>query len=381
MWISNVQLLGFRNYDQAAIDLEPGLNLLFGENGRGKTNLVEAIYFLGTQNSHRVAQNSNLIKSSAHSSTLSAKAEAGSRQLLLAAELNRESANRYFVNGSQQKRSQDFVGLIRPVMFSPEDLDLVRRDPADRRSFLDQAIALLKPRMQGVKSDYDRVLKQRNALLKSAKSVAKPDLTTLEIWDEQLVALGAQIVMARLDLVSSLVPILSDFYKKLSQSEDETRITIRSSIAGGDEDSFGLLENVEQSALQEMFHGKLLEHRSSELERGITLVGPHRDEMLIEKAGLPARTQSSQGEAWSLALGLKLALAQLLRQDSLTGDPILILDDVFSVLDSGRRSRLVEFVADYEQVLVTSADRASAPDLNWQKSIEVLEGGQLGTQF
>ena len=381
MWVGSVQLHNFRNYEQLTANLTPGLNLVYGENGRGKTNLVEGIFFLGSFESHRIAANSNLIRAGQNSATISVTANSQKRNLVLASEINRSASNRYFLNGNQQRRVADVTGLVRSLIFAPEDLDLIRRDPQDRRFFLDQALALLKPRMGGVRSDYDRVLKQRNALLKSARQTTKPDLSTLDIWDEQLVSLGTEIISARIELVSELQPLVAGFYKALANSEEIVELAIQSSIASDDDESVETLESAKIADISTMFMEKLAANRSRELERGITLSGPHRDELLILKDRLPARTQSSQGEAWSMALGLKLALGELIRTDSPTGDPILILDDVFAVLDAGRRERLVKFVSSYEQVIITSADRESAPNLEWTTQLEVLQGGLIETQL
>jgi len=381
VWVGSVQLHNFRNYEQLTANLTPGLNLIYGENGRGKTNLVEGIYFLGSFESHRIAANSNLIRSRESSATISVTAHANQRTLVLASEINRSASNRYYLNGNQQRRVSEVSGVVRSLIFAPEDLDLVRRDPQDRRFFLDQALALLKPRMSGVRSDYDRVLKQRNALLKSARQTSKPDLSTLDIWDEQLVALGSEIIAARIELVSALLPLVANFYQELSSSVEQVEMRIESSIASDDEDAPLPLETANLNEIQKIFHEKLASNRDRELERGITLFGPHRDELLILKDQLPARTQSSQGEAWSIALGLKLALGELLRTDSSTGDPILILDDVFAVLDAGRRERLVKFVSNYEQVIITSADKQSAPNLSWSTQLEVMQGGLVEPQL
>ena len=381
MWVGSVQLHNFRNYEQLTANLTPGLNLIYGENGRGKTNLVEGIYFLGSFESHRIAANSNLIRSGENSATISVTAHANQRTLVLASEINRSASNRYYLNGNQQRRVSEVSGVVRSLIFAPEDLDLVRRDPQDRRFFLDQALALLKPRMSGLRSDYDRVLKQRNALLKSARQTSKPDLSTLDIWDEQLVALGSEIIAARIELVASLLPLVANFYQELSSSVEQIELRVESSIASEDEDAPLPLETAKLNEIQKIFHEKLAANRDRELERGVTLFGPHRDELLILKDHLPARTQSSQGEAWSIALGLKLALGELLRTDSSTGDPILILDDVFAVLDAGRRERLVRFVSNYEQVIITSADKQSAPNLSWSTQLEVMQGGLVEPQL
>jgi DNA replication and repair protein RecF len=371
LWLNSIQLQDYRNYQNLEIGFRPGITLLHGPNGEGKTNLVEAIYFASTLQSHRVAGYQNLISQNSPLSQITAKAQHGGRELLVGLEINNKGNNRYFVNGNQVRKASELVGLIGTVIFAPEDLDLVRRDPSDRRSFMDQALFQLKPRMAGVKSDYDRVLKQRNALLKSAKSSMKPELSTLEIWDDQLITLGVELIVQRLALLKHLGPLLSDFYLKLSGANEQIKLSLVSAI--GDDDNLSELPD-DRDELATMFRSRILENRARELERGITLVGPHRDELLIEKDGLVARSHASQGEAWSLALGLKLALATLLKENSKSGDPILLLDDVFAVLDVGRRARLLEFVLTYEQVIVTAADKEMAPELDWADVYRVSGG-------
>jgi DNA replication and repair protein RecF len=379
VWISSLQLENFRNYRQLSLNLEPGINLLIGENGAGKTNLVEACVYLSTLESHRVSGYGSLINSQSQNAQLSLKAKNDNREISVAAEINRDKANRYFLNSHQVKRTSDLVGVSKVVVFAPEDLDLVRRDPQDRRRFLDDSMIQLKPRLAGVKSDYERVLKQKAALLKSARQVTNPDLTTLDIWDDQLVSLGSELIFHRQELISKIFPLLQDFYTQLSGKPESLELILRSSVAGGDEEEdFTPLSSWDKPEISEAFYQRLQELRSRELERGVSLVGPHRDELSILKSGLLARNHASQGEAWSLALGLKLAMAQLLREDSQSGDPVLILDDVFAVLDAGRRQRLVEFVIENEQVLITSADVDAVPNLSVAKRLEISGGEVVG---
>ena len=379
MWISSLQLENFRNYRQLSVSFEPGINLLIGENGAGKTNLVEACVYLSTLESHRVSGYTALIGSEGASSQLSLKAKNNGREISVAAELNKDKPNRYFLNSHQVKRTSDLVGVSKVVVFAPEDLDLVRRDPQDRRKFLDESMIQLKPRLAGVKADYERVLKQKAALLKSARQVSSPDLTTLDIWDDQLVALGTEIIFHRQELISIIFPLLQDFYHQLSGQPETLELLLKTSVAGGEEEEeFQSLSSWDKQEIQDAFYQRLAELRPRELERGVSLVGPHRDELTILKSGLLARNHASQGEAWSLALGLKLAMAQLLRSDSQSGDPVLILDDVFAVLDAGRRQRLVEFVINNEQVLITSADLEAVPDLLVAKRLEVVGGEVFG---
>ena len=371
MWLSSIQLLGFRNYSDLELTLSPGLTLLHGPNGEGKTNLIEAVHFASTLQSHRVAGYHTLISRGLETSQLSVKGVHAGRDLLVGLEISSKNSNRYFVNGNQVRKSSDVLGLIGTVIFAPEDLDLVRRDPSDRRDFMDRALFQLKPRLAGVKSDYDRVLKQRNALLKSARAVKNPDLSTLDIWDDQLVSLGVELILQRLELIEKLGPLLSDFYQKLSGANEEIQLSLVSAIE--EDDQYGELPSSREE-LSTLFYERLAETRSKELERGITLVGPHRDELLIQKDGLVARSHASQGEAWSIALGLKLSLATLIRENSNLGDPVLLLDDVFAVLDVGRRARLLEFVLGYEQVIVTAADKDMAPAVDWAAVYMVDQG-------
>ena len=373
MWLRSLQLTGYRNYEQLSAEFPAGPVLIIGENGEGKTNLVEAIGYLSTLESHRVSGYQALIQKHQVSSQLSAKVSHQGRDLMVGIELNKDSPNRFFLNGSQRKKTSEILGLIRTVTFAPEDLDLIRRDPSDRRAFMDSSLVQLKPRIAGVKSDYDRVLKQRNALLKSARSVKNPDLGTLDIWDDQLVALGTELTIERLNLVAQLEPLIKDFYAKLSASKEEVRLRLVSAVGAEEGENFADIES-DAKAYSNDFYQRLETLRDREIERGITLAGPHRDELVIEKGGLLAKSHASQGEAWSLALGLKLALGSVSRKNSDLGDPILLLDDVFAVLDKGRRQRLLEFVTDYEQVFITAADQAMAPQLDWAAELSVSKG-------
>ena len=373
MWLKSLQLANFRNYSQLNVDFAAGQVLLYGENGEGKTNLVEAVSYLSVLESHRVSGYKSLIQKDHSTAQLSGKVNHNSRELLVGIELNKDSGNRYFLNGSARKKTSEILGLVRTVSFSPEDLDLIRRDPSDRRKFLDNSLVQLKPRLSGVKADYERVLKQRNALLKSARGVKNPELSTLEIWDDQLVALGTELAAERLELVTALSPLLQTFYTALSGSHDEISLRVVSAVGSDDSEKWTDIES-DPKAYSQLFYERLDSLRKKELERGITLAGPHRDELLIDKAGLLARTHASQGEAWSLALGLKLALGDVSRKTSNNGDPILLLDDVFAVLDKGRRERLVEFVTDYEQVIITAADETMAPNLDWSSRMNVSGG-------
>lgn len=373
MWLESLQLSNYRNYEQLSANFVAGPILVFGENGEGKTNLLEAVSYISSLESHRVAGYQSLIRQNQPSAQLSAKVNHNSRQMLVGIELGRDASNRYFLNGSVRKKTSEILGLVRTVSFAPEDLDLIRRDPSDRRKFLDSSLMQLRPRLAGVKTDYDRVLKQRNALLKSARGLKNPDLATLDIWNEQLVTLGTEIASERLKLVTTLAPLLQDFYAVLSDARDEIRLRLVSEVGGDDNEKWADIEP-DARLYSQLFFERLESLQRKEIERGITLVGPHRDELLINKDGLLAKTHASQGEAWSLALGLKLALGDVSRKTSDNGDPILLLDDVFAVLDKGRRERLVEFVTDYEQVIITAADETMAPELSWSNKMHVMSG-------
>lgn len=373
MFISAVALENFRNYKQLNLNLTSGFSLFYGANGEGKTNLVESIGFLASLESHRVAGYQALIREDEESARISATAEFLNRRITPAIELNRSSANRYFLNGNLQRKPQEILGSIFAVVFAPEDLDIVRRDPSDRRDFLDSLAVQLKPRLAGINADYDRVLKQRNALLKTARLTGAKDLTTLDIWDDQLVGFGSELIANRLELISKLSPLIESFYKELSGKSEQIELELLSSITEDEVENFKALSGSTQE-ISEQFLDRLQQIRNKEIERGITLAGPHRDELLISKAGQPARSHASQGEAWSIALGAKLAAAQLLREQSSVGDPVIILDDVFSVLDQGRRVRLIDFAKDFEQVLITATTSDGLPQLQWAAKHRVVSG-------
>ena len=369
MWVSELQLASFRNYQTLQTRFSEGRNLIHGPNGEGKTNLVEAIGFLSSLSSHRLGNQKSLIKHQSTSAQLSAKVKSGEREISVGVEINSGQSNKYYLNGSPRQRATDILGNLAAVVFAPEDLDIVRRDPGDRRGFLDQTSALLRPRLGQLRLDYERVLKQRNTLLKSSRGVKNPDLSTLDIWDEQLVDIGSQITEARFDLISILGPSLQAFYTELSGSQETIQLELVSLSVQDDPSA------IDRDQIAKQLRENLQQNRQQELDRGLTLFGPHRDELLITKAGLLARSHASQGEAWSLALGLKLAVASQLR-DRPGGDPVVILDDVFAVLDPGRRERLVEFVSSFQQVLVTAADPAATPTLSWDARFSV-GGGEV----
>lgn len=372
MFIKHLSLANFRNYETAEVAFSPGVNLLIGPNGQGKTNLVEAIRYLSTLSSHRVAGYLPLIRHAQpeiNQAVIRALAHHDSRDALVELELNRNSANRARVNKSNSTRVRDILGYVNTVTFAPEDLDIIKKDPSNRRDFIDELLVQVSPRFAGVFTDYDRVLKQRNTLLRTARQTGAKgtSLSTLDAWDESLVKFGSEIVAARVALVERLRPLLTEAYQAIAIANNEPRILVKSSLLGAaiaDEDDSDALEHIESSDLVEtqlLYRSKLQAVRAKELERGITMVGPHRDDLVLLLSQLPAKGYASHGESWSFALALRLASINLLRAETRSGDPVLILDDVFAELDAGRRSRLADLVASNEQVLITAAVGEDVP--------------------
>ncbi|MGW6979816.1 DNA replication/repair protein RecF [Streptomyces sp. NPDC054932] len=354
MHVSHLSLADFRSYARAEVPLDPGVTAFVGPNGQGKTNLVEAIGYLATLGSHRVSSDAPLVRMGADRAVIRAAVTQGERQQLVELELNPGRANRARINRSSQVRPRDVLGIIRTVLFAPEDLALVKGDPGERRRFLDELVTARSPRMAAVRSDYERVLKQRNTLLKSAAMARRHggrslDLSTLDVWDQHLARAGAELLAQRLDLIATLLPLADKAYEQLAPGGGPLGLAYKSS-AGEPVDS-GAARTRE--ALYEVLLAALAEVRKQEIERGVTLVGPHRDDLLLRLGELPAKGYASHGESWSYALALRLASYELLRSEG--SEPVLILDDVFAELDTRRRERLAELVAPGEQVLVTAA--------------------------
>jgi DNA replication and repair protein RecF len=363
VYVSHLTLHNFRSYATADVALEPGATAFIGRNGQGKTNLVEAIDYLSRLSSHRVATDAPLVKAGCDQAIVRAAVVRDGRTAVLEVELNPGKANRARVNRSTLPKARDLVGLVRTVVFSPEDLTLVKGDPSDRRRFLDDLLVLRTPRLAGVRSDYDRILRQRNSLLKTAGHARRGStsqesaLSTLSVWDGQLARTGAELLRERLALVDALRPYVGNAYATVARgaSREDAEIEYRPSCELGDDLEAGLLAELER-------------RRGDELDRGISLVGPHRDELLLTLGGppdaggvrLPVKGYASHGESWSFALSLRLASYDLLRSDG--DDPILILDDVFAELDTERRAQLAELVAGAEQVLVTAAVADDVPE-------------------
>ena len=379
MIVAHLQLSDFRNYGEASVELVAGPNLFVGSNGQGKTNLVEAIGYLSTLGSHRVASDQALIRAGRDSAIIRARLEHGERSVLVEVQLNRTGANRAQVNRVATK-PRELPRYAASVLFAPEDLALVRGDPGGRRRYLDQLLVQLAPRLAGVLGDYDRVLKQRTTLLKSVRAarVAESQLATLEVWDERLADLGTQIVVERNALVERIRPHVADAYRRIAGDDHRADLATRLSILGGnpddDAEDAGATAALDAAEVRAAFTAAIARVRRAELDRGLTLIGPHRDDLVLTLNGLPARGYASHGESWSFALALKLAAAATLRTDSPLGDPVVILDDVFAELDERRRSRLADAIAGYEQVLITAAVLGDVPDALRANTVHVRAG-------
>ena len=387
MYIKHLSLTQFRNYKSAELSLSQGVNLMVGPNGQGKTNLVEAIRYLSTLSSHRVAGYLPLIQQNQSQAVIRAMASFDERDVLIELELNRDSANKARINKSPAPKVRDILGFVNSVTFAPEDLDIVKRDPSNRRAFIDELVIQVWPRFAGVYSDYERVLKQRNTLLKTARQTGTKGsaLSTLDAWDASLVSYGSEIIAARLDLIERLRPHLFEAYQSIAIANNEPRILVKSSLLGAaivqfDDDSEDLeyINTSDRAEITELYSKKLSFVRPKELERGITLVGPHRDDLVLMLGDLPAKGYASHGESWSYALALRLASIALLRTETRSGDPILILDDVFAELDSGRRERLAGMVANNEQVLITAAVAEDIPKALQATVFNVISGTVTG---
>jgi len=352
--LSRLSLTDFRSYQSADVTLEPGVTAFLGSNGQGKTNLVEAAAYLATFASHRVATDAPLIRHGCEQAILRALISAAGRESLLEIEINASRANRVRLNRAPAPRPREVLGVLRCVLFAPDDVAVVKGDPDQRRRYLDDLLVATRPRYAGVRADYERVLRQRTALLKSARARGGTPPGALEVWDDHLVAAGAQLTAGRLRLIGEIRPLVGSCYSAVSGTQRDTDLRYRMSAipAAGN----GISDSDPEPELEKLaasLHDALAQRRRAELERAVCLVGPHRDELELRIGGLPARGYASHGESWSLALALRLAAYQLLRSGG--EDPVLMLDDVFAELDSQRRERLADLVLDAEQVLVTAA--------------------------
>ncbi|WP_262285002.1 DNA replication/repair protein RecF [Micromonospora sp. MA102] len=352
MYVRRLELVDFRSYERVGVDLEPGPNVLVGANGVGKTNLVEALGYVATLDSHRVATDAPLVRMGATSAVIRCAVVHEGRELLIELEIVPGKANRARLGRSPARRARDVLGVLRLVLFAPEDLELVRGDPAERRRYLDDLLVTRQPRYAGVRADYERVVKQRNALLRTAYLARKTggsrggDLSTLAVWDTHLAHHGAELLAGRLELVAALTPHVAKAYDAVAAGRGAAGIAYRPSLELPE-------STTDRAALVEALGAALTASRSAEIERGTTLVGPHRDDLALTLGPLPAKGYASHGESWSYALALRLAGYDLLRADGI--EPVLVLDDVFAELDAGRRERLAELVGGASQLLVTCA--------------------------
>ncbi|MFZ5850983.1 MAG: DNA replication/repair protein RecF [Actinomycetota bacterium] len=384
MYVTDLGFTDFRSYPQLDVTLEPGVTVFAGPNGQGKTNLVEGLGYLATLGSHRVAHDAPLVRQGAGRAVLRVRVARDGRSTLVEVEIAPGRANRARINRAPVPRPREVLGVLRTVLFAPEDLALVKGDPGERRAFLDGLLVTRAPRWAGVRADYDRVLRQRTALLKSAGTTRTPDLRTLDVWDAHLARCGAALLAARLDLVAALTPHVRTAYAAIGGGADQPHLDYRPCLRHG-EDPDAAADGPSPGSAgpapadPELLAAALLDGlaraRRSELERGVTLVGPHRDELVLGLGPLPARGYASHGESWSLALALRLAAYELLRADGPGGSaPVLVLDDVFAELDVGRRDRLAQLVAGAEQVLVTAAVPADVPELLHGARYDVMAG-------
>jgi DNA replication and repair protein RecF len=368
VYVSHLTLHDFRSYATADVPLGPGVTAFIGRNGQGKTNLVEAIDYLSRLASHRVATDAPLVRAGTEQAIIRASVVRDGRTAVLEVELNPGRSNRARINRSSLPRARELLGLVRTVLFSPEDLTLVKGDPSERRRFLDDLLVLRTPRLAGVRADYDRVLRQRNSLLKTAgaarrgSSSQESALSTLGVWDAHLARTGAELLAERLALVDQLRPYVGKAYETVARgaSRDDAEMAYRASLE--------LPAALDRGTLTDALLAEVERRRNDELDRGVSLVGPHRDDLVLslglgpgaDGTRLPVKGYASHGESWSFALALRLASYDLLRADG--DDPILILDDVFAELDTDRRAQLADLVADAEQVLVTAAVAADVPE-------------------
>jgi DNA replication and repair protein RecF len=368
MFVDHLQLTDFRSYESVELPLQAAVTTFVGANGQGKTNLVEALEYLSTMSSHRVASEVPLVRSGAIRAVVRAKVVAGlddPRQLTLELEINPGKANRAKLNRSPLRQAREIVGVLRTVLFSPVDIAIVKGDPSERRRFLDDLIVARWPRLAGVRADYERILKQRNTLLKSLsgrfRGGAPPadSEATLEVWDTHLARTGGELLEARLVTLADLAPHVSKAYADIAPTNNDAAAEYRASVdldATRDAD-----QPTARANLSAALTAGMAERRAEEIQRGVSLVGPHRDDIVLSLGLLPAKGYASHGESWSFALALRLGGFHLLRADGV--EPVLMLDDVFAELDSVRRERLASAVRVAEQVFVTAAVGADVPEL------------------
>ncbi|MBO3661949.1 DNA replication/repair protein RecF [Microbacterium stercoris] len=379
MYVEHLSLKDFRNYAEAELALGRGANVLVGRNGQGKTNLAEAIAYLATLGSHRVSADAPLVREGCSAAFVRARLAHGERRVTLELQINKQGSNKARIGGSPV-RTNELPRYAQVVLFAPEDLQIVRGDPSSRRRFADQLLVQRTPRMSAVLADYDRTLRQRTALLKSARArgMKAQSLPTLDVWDDKLVSLGSEIIDARTRLAQDLARPVAEAYAAIAGEDHRPELEWALSIRGGDPEDGDDHQESGSGSTAELFRAALADKRAAELDRGLTLVGPHRDDLILRVRGLPVKGYASHGESWSVALSLRLASAELLRAESPGGDPVLILDDVFAELDADRRARLAGVVSGYEQVIVTAAVAGDIPEALRENAVRIDAGRVLG---
>jgi DNA replication and repair protein RecF len=363
MRIVSAELIGWRNYEHQSLVFDGSPTLLIGRNGQGKTNFVEALVYAALGHSHRTRSDSVLVKSGLPEAIIRMTVQHDERTLVIDLRVTQSGTNAIRVNGTATKR-RDLARLLPLVLFAPEDMDIVRGEPDKRRELLNDIVSEASPALAGDIADYDRVLRQRNTLLKTLRSTTSPATGTLDTWTDSLIDFASRIMVARRRAVRRIDPLIAGHYSTIASTNDRVGVSLIESIPVETTDHDVAI------ALREVFHEK----RREEIDRGLTLVGPHRDDLAIVLNGLPARTHSSQGEAWSCALAIRLAQIDVLRETSVAGDPVVILDDVFSELDAGRRRRLGEHLTGIEHVIITAADIVTVPQTVIGKQHTVKEG-------
>ncbi len=374
MYLTQISLANFRSHKSLTLSFDSGITCLLGNNGEGKTNVVEGLYFLANQESHRVASNQPLINKDASIAKISGNFNLNNTNTQLEIELNQGKGNSFWLNKNPVK-AKEALGLIQVVIFAPEDLEILRGDPSNRRYFLDQTATMLNPRVAGIRSDYERVLKQRNSLLKSASMLSgkaqQTAISTLDVWNERLIQLAAELILVRLNLLTNLMPFVNDYYQQ---------------IAPNNEFSFNYQPSWTEHKLElditwikaQLEHA-LAAAATEEIKRGVTLVGPHRDEVLFSLNQLPIKGYASHGETWSAALSLKLGVLHLLQSSiNSTSSPILVLDDVFAELDDRRREQLMQIALGVEQTIITAAAEVDLPS-NLAAKIYRFSGGEVSS--
>lgn len=353
MQVSKLSLHDFRNHKDLNLTFLPGTTTIVGPNGRGKTNIVEAVHYLATLSSHRVSQDGPLIRHGLTTANVAATVIKHDRQAQVDLTINYPGVNKVMLNGATLTKPKDILGLINTVIFSPEDLELIKGEPTTRRRFIDEFSTSLSPKFVNTRSEYERTLKQRNTLLKSLgrRNPTESARSTLEAWNEQLVTHGSELVSTRLQNLKKLESHVLNYGNIISGDSEPLFVNYASSWFPSESISITDIATEFQTQLEKRF--------KDEVERGVTLVGPHRDDLEILLSNMPAKGYASHGQSWSIAIALRLSIFTTLRIHD--DDPILILDDVFAELDEKRRSRLIGIISGVEQTLITAAVLEDVP--------------------